>query len=579
VELPDLSGEQKALLDESIKVVDAGPGSGKTRALVTRFLTSAAGSRKGVALVSYTNAAVDEVRLRTRHSRELQCAPHFIGTIDSFLHRFIVTPVVAAQLGRLPTYWQTWDDLGENWSTVRLRDPAGSGIRLSLFRVDSAATITLHQPGLTWEENAYLSKVDKAGRRQALMNVAGARINGLTSHGTFDAKAARLKADQILTDPIGTHILARLSKRFGELLVDETQDCDEAEINIIRSIAGTGVATLVVADPDQAIFEFRGSNPRTFLDYRDAHEPSARASMVTNYRSTRSICAAVTTLRSTGITYADNQDDCPPVFVLAGGPGEQRRKFLAALAEHGVAIENAIVLAHRKKDAMAVTGSSPADGNSRAVGNRLAFACSIIRRSENPAERLSAVKAIERIILDLVDWPEDLRHCNQVQQLQALDRRSEWLRQAVAAIITSTHAVNNADEFGSASRRQLQATLETLQFSSLPLPQRLKKPTPAVWLACAEPARIADPVLASATIHGVKGMEFDAVLLALPAALRKTSGLDVLDEWEQGASRESRRVLHVGASRAKRVLAFGAGPHAERLSTILRASHVDVDSR
>jgi ATP-dependent exoDNAse (exonuclease V) beta subunit len=74
-------------------------------------------------------------------------------------------------------------------------------------------------------------------------------------------------------------------------------------------------------------------------------------------------------------------------------------------------------------------------------------------------------------------------------------------------------------------------------------------------------------------------MEFDAVLLALPTELRKTNGLDVLNEWEQYLNREARRVLYVGASRAKRVLAIGAGPHAERVETILQDRHVPVDLR
>jgi superfamily I DNA/RNA helicase len=412
---PDLSDEQAALLNDSIRVVDAGPGSGKTRALVARFMTSATTSKKGVALVSFTNAAVDEVRGRTHQARELLHPPHFVGTIDSFLHRFIVTPAETARLGHLPSYWPSWDDLAENWSTARLRNPAGSGIRLSSFRIDHGGAILLNEPGLGWQETAYLSQVDKAGRRQALMSVAKAMINGLTRHGTYDTSAARVKADQLLASHAGTEILGRISRRFGELLVDEAQDCDEAEIDIIRRIASIGVTTLVVADPDQAIFEFRGSSPKLFLDYRDTHELAARASLTTNYRSTHSICSAVTTLRSAGTISADNQGDCAPVLVLTGGPNDQRAKFMASLVEHGVALEDAIVLAHRRKDAMTVAGSSPAEGTSGAIGNRLAAACSVIRWSENPSERLTAVQAIERIILGLVDWPEHLGTCNQAQ--------------------------------------------------------------------------------------------------------------------------------------------------------------------
>lgn len=579
MELPELSDEQKALLDDSIRVVDAGPGSGKTRALVARFLASATTSNKGVALVSFTNAAVDEVRRRTRQARELLRAPHFVGTIDSFLHRFIVTPAETARLRRLPSYWASWDDLPEKWSTVRLRNPAGSGIRLSSFRIDQAGATLLNESGLGWEEAAYLSQVDRAGRRQVLLGLAKSMINGLTGHGTYDASAARVKADELLSGQAGSDILARISRRFGELLVDEAQDCDEAEFDIIRRIAGTGVATLVVADPDQAIFEFRGSSPKLFLDYRDTHEQAARASLATNYRSTRSICSAVTALRSAGAVNAHTQGDCAPVFVLNGGPDDQRARFLATLVEQGVAIEDAIVLAHRRKDAITVAGSSPAEGTSGAMGNRLASASSVIRRSENPSGRLAAVGAIERIILGLVDWPDDLRTVNQAQQLEALGRRPEWLRQAVAALVARTAAVTDADSFGAAARGQLKAMLEPLPIAALALPQRVKKPTATVWAACAGAPGTAAPSLASATVHGAKGMEFDAVLLALPAELRKTNGLDVLDEWEQGVNREARRVLYVGASRAKRVLAFGAGPHAERVETILQDRGVDVESR
>ena len=578
METPELSHEQKALLDESISVVEAGPGSGKTRALVARFLASAIASKKGIALISYTNAAVDEVQRRTYQTPELLRAPHFVGTIDSFLHRFIVTPAETVRLRRHPTYWTSWDDLAENWSTVRLANPAGSGIRLSAFRIDQTGAILLNESGLRWPEAAYLRQVDNAGLRHLLMNRAKSKINGLTHHGTYDASTARVKAGALLSDQAGPDILARISRRFGELLVDEAQDCDEAEFEIIRRIASTGVKTLVVADPDQAIFEFRGSSPKLFLDYRDAQGQAARASLSTNYRSTRSICSAVTALRSAGAVNADNQGDCAPVLVLSGEPDDQRAKFLAALVEHGVAIEDAIVLAHRRKDATTVAGSSPAEGISGATGNRLVAACSVIRRSDRPSERLAAIQTIERIILGLVNWPEDLRTRSQAQQLEALERRPEWLRQATAVLVARTAAVADAESFGTAARSHLKAILEPLPIASLPIHRRVKKPTATVWLACEGVPGTPAP-LASATVHGAKGMEFDAVLLALPTELRKTNGLDVLNEWEQYLNREARRVLYVGASRAKRVLAIGAGPHAERVETILQDRHVPVDLR
>lgn len=90
----DLSEGQKALVDatDSLFAI-ACPGAGKTRAMVTRFLKRTAEEpRKGICLISFTNAAVDEVRRRCGSHNEALKAPNFVGTFDSFLHRFIVTP-------------------------------------------------------------------------------------------------------------------------------------------------------------------------------------------------------------------------------------------------------------------------------------------------------------------------------------------------------------------------------------------------------------------------------------------------------------------------------------------------------
>lgn len=566
--LPELSDEQNVLLDHG-RVVEAGPGSGKTRGLVARFLASASASSRGVALLSFTNAAVDEVRRRTHQVPGVPRSPHFVGTFDSFLHRFIVTPAETPRLRRPPSYWASWDDLPEPWTTVRLKDPVGSGLKLSSFRIDAAGAVLLNESALSWEETAYLSQVNSAGRRPALLNTARARINGLTGRGTYDAGSARRKADQLLAGNAGQEILSRISRRFVELLVDEAQDCDEAEIDIIRRITATGVRTLVVADPDQAIFEFRGSDPRLFLNYRDSHPLAERGTLATNYRSTHSICAAVTALRSSGQIKANDESTCAPIYVLSGTAEEQRAKFLTALDECGVRTSDAIVLSHRRRDAMAVAGVTPVEGTSGAAGDRLAAACSVIRFSGDCHQRLAAVQAIERILLGLVDWPESLKTSSQRERLDALGRGQEWLRQAVAALVTRTAGAADADAFGIAARSQLKASLGSLPIGCLAVAQRVKKPAAAVWDACSAGPILSAPTLSSGTIHGAKGMEFDAVLLMIPPNLRKINGLDVLDECEQGINSEARRVLYVGASRARRMLAFGVGPHSARVRTIL----------
>lgn len=75
--IPELTPSQRAIFDPALRVLEAGPGTGKTRALTARFITEARESPRGVALISFTNAAVDEVKARTTHEPALRSAPHF----------------------------------------------------------------------------------------------------------------------------------------------------------------------------------------------------------------------------------------------------------------------------------------------------------------------------------------------------------------------------------------------------------------------------------------------------------------------------------------------------------------------
>jgi superfamily I DNA/RNA helicase len=128
-------------------------------------------------------------------------------------------------------------------------------------------------------------------------------------------------------------------------------------------------------------------------------------------------------------------------------------------------------------------------------------------------------------------------------------------------------------------RSQLETELNHLPLAVLPLSQRVKKPHLTTWTTYREKPRNAEPTLTGSTIHNAKGLEFDTVLLALATKLRKMNGLDVPDECAQGLNCEARRVLYMGASRTKRVLAIGAGPHAHRVGSIMRERDVPVELR
>lgn len=76
-------------------VVQAGPGSGKTRILIERLkyiIENRPQSFSGIACITYTNAAKDEIIMRLQNEGFQLPKDLFIGTIHSFLLDHIIKP-------------------------------------------------------------------------------------------------------------------------------------------------------------------------------------------------------------------------------------------------------------------------------------------------------------------------------------------------------------------------------------------------------------------------------------------------------------------------------------------------------
>lgn len=573
-----LSPAQCSVLDPKVRVVEAGPGSGKTRALVARFLADAERCDGGVALLSFTNSAVDEVRARSGVSAAgITKAPNYVGTLDSFLHRFILTPVAIKRSGRRPVYRDTWDFLPDQLRIVRPRDVPGMGLPLAAFLPDGDDSVKLDVDALDGPQRKYLGDVEAAGQLAAAEVEANARIRGLMRGGTFDATWARWAVGAVLRSSRGEDILDRLATRFEALLVDEMQDCNDIELDLLKQLSAKGVTTLVVADPDQAIYEFRGSKPELFLGHRDSMPPEARVDLSENYRSTAAICAAVTALRAAGVSAIEPAVDAPccPVYVLRGSTDEQRAKFLELLDAEAIGIQEAVVLAHARNDALRASGrEAQKPTGASALGVRLAHAWQTLEHAPDPAIRREAMRDIEDVVLALMDWPKDHHTMSRSAKLDRLGVDSWWLRETAARLVQSLAGCSNRQDLGKRARASCAELLDGLALPSVDLSARLKSPPEAAWDS-AITSYSGEPLLPADTVHGSKGREYPAVLLVVKP--KKEGERTVLDDWEADANTEARRVLYVGASRAERLLAFGAGPHADRVESLLRAAGVPVE--
>ncbi|MCG5539696.1 MULTISPECIES: ATP-dependent helicase [unclassified Halorhodospira] len=67
----------------------------------------------------------------------------------------------------------------------------------------------------------------------------------------------------------------RFRNHFDHLIIDEYQDVNEAQQQLIRCIAGERAAVMVVGDPDQCVYQWRGARPEYIVRRFDEDFPGA----------------------------------------------------------------------------------------------------------------------------------------------------------------------------------------------------------------------------------------------------------------------------------------------------------------
>ncbi|NUU20898.1 MAG: UvrD-helicase domain-containing protein, partial [Streptomycetaceae bacterium] len=68
-----------------------------------------------------------------------------------------------------------------------------------------------------------------------------------------------------------------LRRRYRVVFVDEYQDTDPAQVRLLRALAGDGRDLVVVGDPDQSIYAFRGADVNGILEFRNQFPDRAGA--------------------------------------------------------------------------------------------------------------------------------------------------------------------------------------------------------------------------------------------------------------------------------------------------------------
>ena len=103
---------------------------------------------------------------------------------------------------------------------------------------------------------------------------------------TFSDQLTRLQ--KTLQGPNGTDAIARLRRRYRYVLIDEFQDTDPIQWDIVeRAFGGGDVRLVLIADPKQAIYAFRGADVHAYL--QAAQTAAVESTLATNHRSDQTL--------------------------------------------------------------------------------------------------------------------------------------------------------------------------------------------------------------------------------------------------------------------------------------------------
>ena len=111
----------------------------------------------------------------------------------------------------------------------------------------------------------------------------------LERHGYFDYSAILTTAvEQIEQQP---ELRQSLSRQLKYVIVDEYQDVNPIQERLVRALHNLGARICVVGDDDQTIYQWRGSDVKNIIRFRDQYPRVKQVALQENFRSSEGVVA------------------------------------------------------------------------------------------------------------------------------------------------------------------------------------------------------------------------------------------------------------------------------------------------
>ncbi len=328
--------EAVTTIDGRIRVA-AGAGSGKTKTLASRFafLVNEVGiDAANILCVTFTNKAAQEMRNRIARYVSAANLNDLICTLSSLCVKILRRDIYRMGYPKSFTILDEEDQKALAKEVLEQCNKAKDKVSVRNF-LDEMDVFK----GM--DNQSYIGKY-------MLTTSPGPSTGGENVDPKFVYLQKQLKLlalDFNDIDYFALYLLDRYKEvadywqdKINYMMVDEAQDCNGCNWALIECLAEKHQNVFIVGDPDQAIYEWRGSRPELFVDF----QYDIDLKLEENYRSTQDILNVANSLirhnqnRIKKDLYAHNRSQSYQIVHYHGQSDIDEAKWIVAQIKHGV---------------------------------------------------------------------------------------------------------------------------------------------------------------------------------------------------------------------------------------------------
>jgi superfamily I DNA/RNA helicase/Zn-dependent peptidase ImmA (M78 family) len=295
-------------------LLQAGPGTGKTRVLVARVesLLDEGVDPRRILLLTFSNKAAGEMAERIAQKRPQQAAALCIGTFHSFgldiLRRFSDRCGLPAD-PRLMDRTEAVEVLENEFPRLglthyrNLYDPSQTVADILAAVSRAKDEVVSSQAYLALAQTMREAAIDPAAIEAAEKAQEVAKV--YSRYEELKARSGCVDFGDLVMQPVlllerDEAVRIQLQSDYDHILVDEYQDVNRSSVRLLTALKPTGENLWVVGDAKQSIYRFRGASAFNMARFgREDFPGGIRDNLDINYRSTSEIVGAFSTFAAT----------------------------------------------------------------------------------------------------------------------------------------------------------------------------------------------------------------------------------------------------------------------------------------